>query len=423
MGHPARRATLFGAIVAVVAATAVSGAVATAAETPVQQTADPAIASLAADRGISIAAASLRMSWQDRAPALDARLRAELGDRFGGVWIDDKDGDRIKAGVVGSATSSDAVRAAATAAGVADAVDVVPVRRSLADLESAVAWLAERLAVVNTGASAPIASGIRVERNGLELRIPAAGALTAAQQRLVADATKRYGDAVLVERADGVPTADACSYPDCDPPLRGGVRITRPGSGCTSGFAALSWFNNVYYLLTAGHCTASAPSATWSTQFAGGSTHVIGNTHNHVLGGAGDMAIIRVNNPGGWDLPRGIVFVTAGPDTARDETYHISSEGGSVVGQRVCKSGAYYGRTDCGTVRALGASLSYSGVTVNHLGRADYCRTGGDSGGSVYASHVAYGMHVAGTAACTAYYQGISGAELALSVEVLNSSS
>lgn len=59
----------------------------------------------------------------------------------------------------------------------------------------------------------------------------------------------------------------ACQAPHCDPPLRGGVRITA-SNYCTAGFNVLSKLDNKPYLLTAGHCIQSLgpPPGLWYTR-------------------------------------------------------------------------------------------------------------------------------------------------------------
>ncbi|HEU4426303.1 MAG TPA: hypothetical protein VFR67_27505 [Pilimelia sp.] len=69
------------------------------------------------------------------------------------------------------------------------------------------------------------------------------------------------------------------------------------------------------------------------------------------------------------------------------------------------------------------ARATYNGVTVRGLGRGSFCGTGGDSGAPMYASHVAYGLQVAGLSECDSLYQGIRASEDAMNVNVLHGSS
>ncbi|HWO26820.1 MAG TPA: S1 family peptidase [Kofleriaceae bacterium] len=373
------------------------------------------------ERGISLAEARRRLAWQVRAPRLSDRAASDLGDRFGGVWIDVQDGDRIKVGIAGTAGLDKAavVRRAADAVGLSEGYDFVEVRHSLATLERANAWLGAQIAKVNHGASATLTAGLRTDLNALQLEAPIDGALTDAQRDLVTAAQARFGDMIVVGTYRGRPTARGCSYPYCDAPLRGGIRITNSGQTCTGGFIARSKEDSVLYQFTAGHC-ADVASDDWETEFTNGTSHVIGAVWNWEFGnGGGDMAILRIANADGWD-PKPWVYVTSGPDTTTNMTYEINSDDTSVVGMRICTTGGVYGASDCGYVTQIGMTTSYNGETLYNLGRGSYCGTGGDSGAPMYASHVAYGLQVGRFTECDSFYQGIQAAETAMNVNVLH---
>jgi hypothetical protein len=377
---------------------------------------DLAITSLAADRGISTAEAAIRISWQDKAPALADQLRTLLGAQYGGLWIDPANGDRIKVGIAGSHTNTASIRNAAASHGLAGAVDTVQVSTSISTLESINETLANTLDRVNQDAAWPLSAGLRPDINAVELDAPPAAQLTITQQSLVNATAARFGAAIRIVTVQTKPQARSCRYPYCDPALRGGIRINNSGFGCTGAFIARSRIDGKFYQFTAGHCAAAA-SDNWSTHFADGSTHIIGPVHNHVFSGSGDMAILTVNNPSGWN-PQPWVFVTASADTTRNESYSINADSGSTVGMRICTTGGFLGHSDCGTVTQLGVTATYEGVTVHDLGRGTFCGTAGDSGAPMYASHTAYGLQVAGFSACDSLYQGIRAAENALNVNV-----
>ncbi|HEU4422687.1 MAG TPA: S1 family peptidase [Pilimelia sp.] len=377
----------------------------------------------ARERGISVAEAQQRLRWQDRAPELAERVEAALGSRFGGVWIDVSDGDRVRVGVAGGVTGDAvaAVRDTAAAVGLTDGYDVVTVRYSMAALQEASAWLGDRIARINAGSAATLTAGLRTDINAIELQVPADGTLTEAQWDLLAAAKSALGDRLVVGSYRGRPTARACAYPYCDPPLRGGIRINHPDASCTGAFIAKSKVDDKLYQFTAGHC-AYQNYTDWSTRFTDNSVHVVGPVWTWWWYSGGDFAILRINNVPGWN-PKAWVNVTAGPDTTADSTYHISSDNYSVLGMRICTTGAFYGRSDCGYVTQLDVTATYGGVTVHHLGRASFCGTGGDSGSPMYAQHKAYGLQVAGYSECDSLYQGIKAAETKLNVNVLHASS
>jgi len=405
-----------------------SAASTTASQSAPRPQPDPAATHMAAEQNISIADAEKRLSWQQRAGDLKTRLRASLGiARFGGLWIDPDNGDRLKVGVVGAiGTDRTTVADTATVEGVAHAVDVVGVRYSEAQLLAAMDQISEGLASVNKKASWPIQLSHWVGGNRLELVLPPSGTLTLAQQALVGQVRSRYGDMLQTASYHERPMGDACQFPYCDPPLRAGIRINGPAGGfCTGGFLARSKTDNKLYMFTAGHCPWAAGTNTWWTRFTDGSRHDLGPAHNGKWNSDGDMAIIRVVNETGW-RPRAWVVVYASSDTTADSSYSITRDDYSTEGQRICKTGAGT-RTDCGTVTRLGVTFTYTVTsvtgavrteTVQGLGQASYCRGGGDSGGPVYANHTAYGIHVAGSSSCVAYYQGIKEAETDMNVNV-----
>ena len=344
--------------------------------------------------------------------------RGKLGSAFGGVWIGAAD-DRVKLGVVGGQVGT--VRQMVDAVGLSGAVDQVVMRYQMAELEAANDWLGDRIAEVNVGTPWTLTAGLRPDINAIELQTPRSGPLTAAQQALVDTARARLGAMLRVGDYAGQPTPSACVYPYCDPPLRAGIRIlnTVTGGGCTGGFIARSRSDGILYQFTAGHCAYFAGTNDWLTYFPDGTGvgHIIGPIHNWVFSGSGDMAIMRVNRPIEW-APRAWVYVTDGPDTARDTTYNIADDKGSTLGQRICITGGFYGRSDCGTVTRINVTATYGGVTVHHLGEGSYCGTTGDSGAPIYASHIAYGLNVALASECHNFYQSIPLAEDALNVNV-----
>jgi hypothetical protein len=385
------------------------------------------VAELARDRRISRAAAAKRLHWQEAVPVLMRESKSQLDKAFGGVWVDPDDGDRIKIAVTGDATPADRSSAerAATEHGVAAAVDVVLVEHSEAELRAVLDRLAAKVAEVHDAGASSVSVGLRPDRNAVMLHLPphAEAALPARLAGLV-ELAKSFGDRVQI-RYDGVPVAPlACVYNTyCDPPLRGGIRIWTERAGCTAAFVGRSRTTGSLYQFTAGHCaTVSGATATWWTHFSDGSKHFIGPMHNHKFNSSGDMGIMRINNPAGWD-PKAWVLVTAGPDTgAGNFAYRIKQDAKSVVGQRVCSSGASTAQTTCGTVTELDASMSMclsdGRCQTMRLNRATTCVRPGDSGSPVYANHTAYGI-VSGGAGCgNTVYQDIQAAENLMNTDV-----
>jgi hypothetical protein len=376
---------------------------------------------LAHDRGISLAEAEQRLGWQSIAPDLAERLDSALGDRFGGVWIDVHDGDRVKVGVTGQvdSTSAAVIQRTATGLGLSEGYDAVPVRRSASRLTQDVTQVGDEIARVNDGAPTGVAAGVRTDLNALQLDVPP-GPLTDAQTSLVASLQRQLGDELVMVTAPTTYDAYACVHPNCDPPLRAGVRINSPTFGsCTAGFTAQGRADNKMYLITAGHC-AWNDYGNWSANLANGSASVIGPVSVWQFNANGDAAILAINDVAGW-MPQGLVDVTAGPETTANDTYTIHNDKLSIVGMRICMTGAGSATSRCGQVTELDFTISYGGPTVHHLGRASVCAHLGDSGAPMYANHHAYGILVAGQDKdnCDILYQGIRGAEDLLNVHIL----
>jgi hypothetical protein len=169
--------------------------------------------------------------------------------------------------------------------------------------------------------------------------------------------------------------------------MRGGVKtyVNVNAPACTAGFSARSNSDGAWYVLTAGHC---GPIGTQFRAYQPGTAayHPIGNVHNRVSDDLDDFGIIRVNNPAGWAM-RNWVYVHSSGDTTVDMEYTITDVSTSPIGTRVCITGGNSG-TDCGDV----VELELNGP--GGFAMAEYCATGGDSGGPIYSNHKARGIHV-----------------------------
>jgi hypothetical protein len=385
---------------------------------------DPAAASLADEQGISLAAAQTRLAWQAKAGRLSDELAHILKDQFGGVWIGQADGGRIKIGVTSAAAVAEVRRVAARLE--VDAVtDTVPVRYSYTYLYAASDVLGAAVVQANAGAPAAVLTGLDPSRNAVIVTVPQGKALTRSQQLFLAKAQQTYGSAVVLEQSatSYLGHKQACHFEtnyglSCDPPLRGGPAIDNGVWLCSAGFITRSKSDSKPYLLTAGHCGGG----TWSAHFFDGSSHVIGNWWNGQDNSEGDYQIISINKPGadGWNI-RAWVYVNASlghpgvAGTVLDPDYYISSDGTSSLGDRVCHTGGQ-GLTDCGLVTQLNATTPWG---LQHTAKTNYCAVGGDSGGPVYVAHQARGIHIGGVEGCgDHWFQGVQAAENALRVNV-----
>ena len=173
--------------------------------------------------------AERRLALQDAAPDPNATLRVVVGDKtYGGAWIDDSDG-RLKVGVKGHA-SDGAVRAFLAGLRV-DTTDVVSVASSAQDLADALR--ATNTALADLLRDDTVQTGIDDARNAVVVRVT-----HGARVRQPASVEATSGDPVriIVEQrpaSDTPALQTACTFPNCSPPLRGGIRIDSAYTWCS----------------------------------------------------------------------------------------------------------------------------------------------------------------------------------------------
>ena len=402
----------------------------------------PEVEQLAVERKVTILEATTRIGWQAEAMRLRGVIEQALGSSFAGIYIGEED-DRPKIAVAGLRSTALTVLAPLVKSSVLrDAMDVVSVEHSLFSLISLRDRVRANLLEVNVGAAAPVEAVMREYENKVVILVPPDVELTARQagyiNNLLSDPRVRR------ESQSTVGQPEACLQNitlNCDAPLRGGQSIKPIDQlGCTAGFNARSISDGVAYLITAGHCFAgSAASVPVDALQTDGRYHRIGPLHPNALwGSGGDYAMVRIDDPGvtGWNI-RAWVVVTDSPNrdsiagTTRNESYAISGVGQTMALMRICKTGSYSATTSCGRVRDTDTPLTYGGRRVEHLARANYCSKGGDSGGAVYATNQALGIHVAATNSdpngaiiCDdfKYYQGVAQAAANMNVRVATGS-
>lgn len=365
-----------------------------------------AVRALMRDAHLPWAEAVRHIQRQERLTALAEHLRQHLGPRFGGAWIDHAHGGRLLVAVL-DRRAEPPVRQFALASGMPDTA-VTLVRRSLADLERIADQLGREVIEANRGADQRLAVWIAVERNAVELGLPASRmALTAAQLRLVERARDRYSDAVVLGSDTASYTPRGCDNQSaCDPPLRSGVAIRTDGGRCTSAFPVTA--GGRYYVLTAGHCTEAG--ANWTAGTASYGTVTIGTRAASIFGERGDMGLIGVADPGFW-RPAGLVY----PESP------ITSTGTAVPGTVVCKTGSTTGTT-CGTVTRTDVTVPYDEATVRGMTYATACVDAGDSGSGVWSGSTAYGIVSGGSQfGCGMVFEPVETAAAAFDVQILRS--
>jgi hypothetical protein len=362
-----------------------------------------------------------RATLQDHASALQDDLDSALGERYGGLWIDQPGGGIVVVGV--RPGQEPAVRELATRHQVTR-LRVVTVERTIAQLRAIQSQLRNAVAA-DVAATGLQVGGLYLPTNQVNLRVDPTVHPKSRGADLASRLERAHPGRVRFVPVEGVAKTTRCvvngaSNVWCDPPLRGGVGITASGGQCSAGFNVRSVSDGKRYLLTAGHCDVGG---IWRTRFANNEIHDIGPRHNSVFNANGDAMIIRVNNPAGWN-PKPWVFVTGDGSTTRDETYSIGRAGTTSIGMSVCMTGRRDG-TECGEV--IDNDTPGAGG-VRHVAevRGGCIRTG-DSGGAVYRNHTAFGIVHGGRfpggdgdrCSTTWFYQGIRGAMSQLNVRLV----
>ncbi|MBT0772122.1 S1 family peptidase [Kineosporia sp. J2-2] len=322
---------------------------------------------------VEVSAAQKASVEQDK--AADA-LAAELGTSSAGVYYE---GSTLTAAV----TTKAAVKTAEAAGAQAHLVD-----NSTADLKAA-------LKTLDKTAKVPGSSyGIDPASNQVLVSIDST--VKGKDLAKVEAAVAKLGDQATLEKVSG----------EFSTRIAGGQAIYGGGYRCSLGFNVVS--GSTYYFLTAGHCGEVA--STWYSNSA--QTTVLGPTVSYSFPG-NDYALVRYSSS--TTAHPGTVYTYSG-------SQEISSAGTPTVGQTVYRSGSTTG-VHSGRVTALNTTVNYSdGTSVSQAIRTTVCAEGGDSGGSLYAGTVAYGLTSGGSGNCTSggitYFQPVPEALSAYGVSI-----
>lgn len=280
---------------------------------------DPAVVSLVEDYEISPEQAIDQLWNQLYSGRSELQLPASLREGYGGRAIDHGSGGAVTLFVVSSSDAADEVIAHFSGYGI-DPLTIREVEHSDDDMVSIASSLASSLRNLSwEGAHYDVR---RASVDKIEVRVERSSRLPDGFAPLVA----KYDPALVevVEVAEVLQGVDeACDWTgdiECDPPLRGSVKINQdvpgPNPVCTAGYNVRSLSDDLPYVLFPGHCTESAaydPTVAWETQFEDESVHLIGTTHNAQDNANHDAGILRVNNPVGWQFGQAIVTVDPTP--------------------------------------------------------------------------------------------------------------
>ncbi|KAF2636566.1 trypsin [Massarina eburnea CBS 473.64] len=328
------------------------------------------LAAMKRDLGLDAEQAHVRVARELQATEVIEQLRTLAGNSFGGAWLVD--------GELNVAVTDEALASEVTAAGATPLV----VSNSLSKLEEAKEAL-DNLDIKQTKRLE--ATGIAayyVDFAANKLVLEALSGSTAQAE----DLAKQVG---LVESEFEVRTVK--ELPSTFVTVRGGDPYYINNSArCSVGFSVTTGF------VSAGHCGSAGDSATTSSGVA------LGTFSGSVFPGSGDYSYIRGSSGNTFS---GTINNYSGG------TITVSGSTASAVGASICRSGSTTG-VFCGTVRALGATVSYSQGRVTGLTQTNVCAEPGDSGGSFYSGAQAQGVTSGGSGDCTSggttYFQPVN---------------
>ncbi|CAG9945824.1 unnamed protein product [Clonostachys rosea f. rosea IK726] len=323
------------------------------------------LAAMKRDLGLDTEQATARVAREIQATDVIDQLRNSVGAQFAGAWVSD-DGNTINVGVTDESLTAEVTAAGATP---------VVLANSFTKLEEAKLALdnidIDQASVLDTTSSGSGIASYYVDVVANKLILEALADSTSHAEELAAQVGLTASE-FEVRVVDSLPTTFAT--------VQGGdAYYINRSARCSIGFSVTTGF------VSAGHCGSVGASATNSAGAA------LGTFSGSVFPGSADMSFIRtvsgttltgyINNYSGGRLP-------------------VSGSTASAVGASICRSGSTTG-VHCGTVRALGVTVSYSQGRVTGLTQTSVCAEPGDSGGSYYSGAQAQGVTSGGSGDCT----------------------
>lgn len=330
------------------------------------------LAAMKRDLGLDAEQAHVRVARELKATEVIEQLRTSTGNSFGGAWLVDGE---LKVAVTDEALKSEVDAAGATALVVDTPLSKLEdAKKALdnLDIESALGKRSEE-------ASGIAAYYVDVASNKLVLEALSSSTAQAAEL------AKKVG---LVEGEFEVRTVNA--LPTTFATVRGGdAYYINRSARCSVGFSVTTGFVSAGHCGTTGNTATTSAGATLGT-FAGSSFP--GNDYSYIRGSSGNTFSGTINNYAGG-------------------TITVSGSTAAAVGASICRSGSTTG-VHCGTVRALGASVTYAEGRVTGLTQTNVCAEPGDSGGSFYSGSQAQGVTSGGSGDCTSggvtYFQPVN---------------
>jgi streptogrisin D len=346
---------------------------------------------LAKQQDISLALAERDLQLQQQAGDIATELQRELGAGYAGVWFD-LSAAQFHIGIAPQ-TNKTSAEAITNRAGITTSTSFDTVTHSWADIEAAQEALNSQLASMIGKQQAAVVTSPQTNSVTVELASNLSSAVVQEVQTKVAHAA--VTTQIIPVSAQSLQVhSDSCIFPNCNRPLRGGIRIFSGSNTegfyhfCTAGFFVRDSSHNPY-LLTAGHCfyPESGPwfNGTWGTATPGGGSIecIIGQRIVSRVDTGADAGVI--NTPLCETPIRGIVFWGVSEDEVVSESPRTA-----YVGLFECHVGAT-SETRCGNVEYanITTTINYTndGKGIIALTHTDwFCALDlpGDSGGPVF---------------------------------------
>jgi len=307
-------------------------------------------ASLAQQEGISLEQAERDLQLQGRAENIADELKSQLGVDYAGLWFDLKNA-KFHVDVTSAADRVIAEEVTAND-GVTNATDFDPVVHTWHELEAAEATLNSQLSSLRAKQQGLIAIDPRT--NSITISVASDAAPGAVMQADTMATSAEVATTVVPVAPQSLQiVATGCSFPYCNSPQRGGVRINSESNGsgeyhiCTAGFVVKSTATSAPTILTAGHCfepEGGVLSKPWKT------TECVLPVLSHVLGGGKDAGLVAAPPVGKCSTEYDIA------SWGKNESLPITGEASVYYGKYLCHEGAASG-SQCG-------SVMYSNVTT-----------------------------------------------------------
>ncbi|KAI0813422.1 trypsin [Xylaria sp. FL0064] len=349
--------------------------VAYGAPSPVATSLHPEIlAAMKRDLGLDAREATARVAREHWAADVIEKLQSSTGDSFAGAWIAE-DGTTLNVGITDEALAAQVTAAGATPTVVANSFSKLQEAKLALDKQDI-----SQAKTLDTSSEGIAAYYVDVTTNKLVLE---ALADSTAHAEAMAKQVGLTPSEFEVRTVDSMPSTFATIH-------GGDAYLINLTARCSVGFSVTTGF------VSAGHCGTVGSSAYTSSGAS------LGTFSGSVFPGSADMSYIRtvsgttltgqINGYGSGNLP-------------------VSGSTAAAVGASICRSGSTSG-VHCGTVRALGATVTYSQGRVTGLTQTNVCAEPGDSGGSYYSGAQAQGVTSGGSGDCTSggitYFQPVN---------------